>query len=540
MTTRTDLATAPTARFPSGVLPMVLTSLLVVGGLTTVFFDGLKQMVGSWGQEEYTYAYLVPLISAWLIWQKRAELSAVDPRGSWAGVAIVLLGLLLGFFGKLSTIYTIIHYAFVVMIIGVALASVGWRGVKLIWPPLLYLAFMVPLPEFLYRNLSGELQLISSNIGVAFIRMMNISVFIEGNVIDLGHYKLQVVEACSGLRYLFPLMSFGFLCAYLYKGPNWHKVFLFASTLPITVLINSFRIGVTGGLVDTMGIASAEGFLHMFEGWIIFLAAIGLFFGVMMILARISGPRVSGKRASLAELLRLELLWPTKQTSTRPVMAASGRVAKPLVAAAVLLVAASVGANSAPTRGENVQPRDRLALFPTHLNGWHGQEQVLETRYQQALRLDDHFLADYWRLGEESPVNLWVAYYASQRTGASAHSPRSCIPGGGWEIIELSDHPVRGITGGVGDVTVKRAVIAKGLSKQLVYYWFQQRGRHMTSEYMVKWLIFWDALTLNRTDGALVRLVTPVPPGGNISAADSRLADFLREIYPLTHAYIPD
>lgn len=540
MATQTDLATASIARPPSGVLPMTIVTLLVVGGLTTVFFDGLRQMVEGWAQEEYTYAYLVPLISAWLIWQKRAELSALDPSGSWAGVALVLLGLLLGFFGKLSTIYTIIHYAFVIMIFGVALASVGWRGVKVIWPPLLYLAFMVPLPDFLYRNLSGELQLISSNLGVAFIRMMNIPVFIEGNVIDLGHYKLQVVEACSGLRYLFPLMSFGFLCAYLYKGPNWHKAVLFASTLPITVFINSFRIGVTGGLVDTMGIASAEGFLHLFEGWIIFLAAIALFFGVMIILARLGGPRVSGKRASLAELLRLELLWPTKQSAPSPVTAASGRVAKPLVAVAVLLAAASVGANSTPTRAENIQPRDELALFPTQLNGWHGQEQVLEAQYQEALRLDDHFLADYWRRGEELPVNLWVAYYASQRTGASAHSPRSCIPGGGWEITELSDQPVRGVTADGGDVSVKRAVIAKGLSKQLVYYWFQQRGRHMTNEYAVKWLIFWDALTVNRTDGALVRLVTPVPPGGDIGAADARLADFMREIYPLTHAYIPE
>jgi EpsI family protein len=86
----------------------------------------------------------------------------------------------------------------------------------------------------------------------------------------------------------------------------------------------------------------------------------------------------------------------------------------------------------------------------------------------------------------------------------------------------------------------KRAVIAKGLSKQLVYYWFQQRGRHMTNKYVVKWMIFWDTLTQKRTDGALVRLVTSVPDRMDISAADARLAAFMREIHPLTHAYIPD
>jgi exosortase D (VPLPA-CTERM-specific) len=535
MRSGTDLALGTMPRSRADLVPMAVISLVIVAGLTTVFFDGLKQMVGGWNREEYSYAYLVPLISAWLIWQKRAELSAVQPRGSWAGVGVVLLGLLLGLFGQLSTIYTIIHYAFVVMIIGIALASVGWRGVKIIWAPLIYLAFMVPLPDFLYRNLSGELQLISSSLGVAVIRLMNIPVFLEGNVIDLGVYKLQVVEACSGLRYLFPLMSFGFLCAYLYNGPNWHKFVLFASTLPITVGINSLRIGVTGALVDNFGIASAEGFLHMFEGWIIFIAAVGLFFGIMLVLARLDG-----RRGSLGDLLRLELLWPAKQKATKPVTPLPEKAAWPLIAAAVLLFVASVGVNAAPARDEVVPPRQSLALFPTSISEWRGQEQTLEKQYRDALRLDDHFLADYWRPGEQLPVNLWIAYYASQRTGASTHSPRSCIPGGGWEITELSDHPVSDVGADGGDVTVKRAVIAKGLSKQLVYYWFQQRGRHMTNEYVVKWLIFWDALTRKRTDGALVRLVTPVAEGTDIGVADARLAAFMRQTYPLTHAYIPD
>jgi exosortase D (VPLPA-CTERM-specific) len=535
MSSDTDFATASIARSPSGVLPMAVISLLIAAGLTTVFFDGLRQMVAGWSKEEYSYAYLVPLISAWLIWQKRADIAATQPRGSWAGVGVILLGLLLGLFGQLSTIYTIIHYAFLVMIIGIALAWVGWRGLKVIWAPLVYLVFMVPLPEFLYRNLSGELQLISSSLGVAIIRLMNIPVFLEGNVIDLGYYKLQVVEACSGLRYLFPLMSFGFLCGYLYRGPTWHKLVLFASTLPITIFINSFRIGVTGGLVDTVGISSAEGFLHMFEGWIIFLAAVGLFFGLMLILARLSG-----RRGSLADLLRLELLWPLKLKENRRAVPASEPLARPLIVVVVLLVAASVGANSAPARDEVVPPREDLALFPEKVNAWHGQEQNLEKQYQDALKVDDHFLADYWRPGDQMPVNFWVAFYASQRTGASTHSPRSCIPGGGWEITELADHPVKGVTADGGDLMVKRVVIAKGLSKQLVYYWFQQRGRHLTNEYLVKWLIFWDALTRKRTDGALVRLVTPVPEGMDIGKADARLTAFMQDVYPLTHAYIPN
>ena len=103
-------------------------------------------------------------------------------------------------------------------------------------------------------------------------------VFLDGNVIDLGVYKLMVAEACSGLRYLFPIMSFTYVFAVLYRGPRWHKAVLLLSAVPIAVLMNSFRIGVIGILVDRYGIAQAEGFLHVFEGWVVFLTCIGILF----------------------------------------------------------------------------------------------------------------------------------------------------------------------------------------------------------------------------------------------------------------------
>ena len=113
-------------------------------------------------------------------------------------------------------------------------------------------------------------------------------VYLDGNVIDLGSYKLQVAEACSGLRYLFPLMSFGFLFAVLYKGPTWHKIVLFLSTLPITILMNSIRIAVIGLLVNRYGTGQAEGFIHFFEGWIIFIACVMILYLEAMLLQRLT------------------------------------------------------------------------------------------------------------------------------------------------------------------------------------------------------------------------------------------------------------
>src|SRR4029077_4772564 len=132
-------------------------------------------------------------------------------------------------------------------------------------------------------------QLISSQLGTFFIRLLQIPVYLEGNVIDLGVYKLQVVEACSGLRYLYPLMSLGFLAAYLFQAPLWQRALIFLSTIPISIAMNSLRIGIVGILVTHWGPQDADGFLHMFEGWIIFIACSVLLAGARYVRARLSG-----------------------------------------------------------------------------------------------------------------------------------------------------------------------------------------------------------------------------------------------------------
>jgi len=266
---------------------------IAVAGVAFLFRDGLQYMTERWDTEEYSHGSLIPIITVFLIWQQKDALEAAlradrARSGSWFGFALVLAGLCLGLLGELSTVYLVIQYAFLTVIYGMALVLVGWRGIRLIWAPLLYLIFMVPLPDFFYVNLSAQLQLISSQLGVAVIRLFGVSVFLEGNVIDLGVYKLQVVEACSGLRYLFPLMSFGYLCAYLYHGPVWHRAVLFLSTIPITIFMNSLRIGVIGIMVDRWGIEQAEGALHLFEGWVVFMACVAILFVEILIFARFS------------------------------------------------------------------------------------------------------------------------------------------------------------------------------------------------------------------------------------------------------------
>ena len=260
---------------PVWKIPLWSWALLALGIAALVFasMDAMKEMLRFWDtREEYSHGYMIPLIAAFLIWQRSDILRARIFNGSWIGLLLVLAGVAFIFVGSLTTIAVVGQYGFLFALIGLVYSYLGWKALKPILVPFLFLVFMIPFPGFFLNNLSAKLQLISSELGVAVIRAFDISVYLEGNVIDLGNYKLQVVEACSGLNYLFPLMSLAFMMAYFFKAPLWQRAVVFLSSIPITVLMNSFRIGVIGVLVEHWGIEQAEGFLHLFEGWIIFMA----------------------------------------------------------------------------------------------------------------------------------------------------------------------------------------------------------------------------------------------------------------------------
>jgi len=513
--------------------PSVMLGLLAAASVVLVFgfWEGIVHMVDIWStSEEYGYGFFIPVISAYLIWQRRNILAQIEFEPSWLGVIVILVGGALFFLGQIATTFTLVQYALVLCLLAVAYALMGWNAFKWVAGPLLLLFFVVPLPPFVYNNLSGKLQLISSEIGVAVIRLFGISVFLEGNVIDLGNYKLQVVEACSGLRYLFPLVSIAFLAAYMYKVEMWKRVLVFLSSVPITILMNSFRIGMIGYLVDNYGIEQAEGFLHDFEGWIIFMACFSILLLEMALLAKI------GKRSyTLKQVFGLEPPEPLPEgleMKSRPITP----VHYAILASVGLIALSSIYIQ---VQGEVHPARDDFSGYPLELGEWRGKGDLLESIYLDSLKLDDYLLADY-KNDQGRQVNFYVAYYASQQAGSAAHSPRSCIPGGGWQISDITTRTLDGTTVAGQPLMVNRIEIKRGDVKQLVYYWFQQRGRVITNEYLTKWYLFLDGLTRHRTDGAMVRLTTMVRPTEQWSDGDERLRNFAAQAVPALEPFVPE
>jgi EpsI family protein len=211
----------------------------------------------------------------------------------------------------------------------------------------------------------------------------------------------------------------------------------------------------------------------------------------------------------------------------------------PMWIATVLLVVAATASLTVTRQPLVVPERASLATLPLSFAGWTGREEPVEQVFLDELKMSDYLMAGFMRASDPAPVGLWIAYYDNQTKGAAVHSPQACLPGGGWRIKELAEHEISGVGPDGGALRVNRVEIAMGEERQLVYYWFAQRGRNLTSEYLVKWYIFQDGLTLNRTDGALVRVTTPIAGSEDIAAGDARLEAFVRDIDPKLAYYLP-
>jgi len=528
MLVKSDRSSAHELKPRQAIFIGLLVSICLFVALLT-FREALLELVRRWNtQEEYRHGYIIPLIVAWLVWSRRQDLPASIGRPSWAGPLLILFAAFMQVIGKLSSLFLLSQLCFIIVLFGIVLSFGGYSLLKATFVPLIFLIFAIPLPYFIDAALSFQLQIISSQLGVFFIRMLHIPVFLEGNVIDLGNYKLQVVEACSGLRYLYPLMSLGFLAAYLFQAPLWQRGLVFLSTIPITILMNSLRIGLVGVLGVFWGPQDADGFLHMFEGWIIFVSCTCLLIIEMALLARFVLHRPL-----------LDVFYPPgraiRSSTEAEVVGPVGYA--PLVGCFILVCAVGLATYLVSTRQEILPERKLFASFPTTLGDWRGQTSSLNAQTEYNLGLTDYILSDYAKK-DGRHINLYIAYYASQRTGVSPHSPSVCIAGNGWSITGLKRTSYRNDALGIA-LPLNRTTLAHMSERYLAYYWYEERGMKIANEYWSKLYLLRDAIFENRTDGALVRLITPIYPDERESDADMRLQAFIQTLLPSMAAYLP-
>ena len=216
------------------------------------------------------------------------------------------------------------------------------------------------------------------------------------------------------------------------------------------------------------------------------------------------------------------------------------RASAAMITTAALMVGASLAWQAAPERGATAIDRDPFAIFPRDLGDWRqlGAPHILDAGVAETLAADDYRSVTLQNNGAEATVELFMAWYADQSQGG-VHSPEICLPGGGWEIAWLERSDLTQEMGWERPFMVNRAIIQKGETRMMVFYWFEQKGRKIAWDMAAKYWLLVDGVKTGRTDGALVRLTTPILPTESDAAAEVRLMDVLRQTMEPLPRFIP-
>ncbi len=504
---------------------IIYLALFVLSVIAAVFISesALLNLPKFWGREEYGHGYLIPILAGFLTWHFLTE-KKPEVKQSWAGLVFLFIGLLISAFAELSAFQSLLNYGFLISFTGICITFFGHRFVFSVFPALVFLIFAIPLPEIIFSNISVNMQLVSSTLGTFFIRTAGFSVFQDGNIIDLGYMKLQVVEACNGLRYLFPLMSLGFLMALMMDDTWFKKTVVFLSTIPITILMNSLRIGMIGVTVNIWGQGMAEGLLHLFEGFVVFGLCLSMLIAEVWVLSKLTK---SGRFKD--EYLRL----PENKMPHYDLKLGSASI---LCTVICVSMAVCFNFGTIKNRSAYIPNTPNFSNFPLEISEWKGRRAYLTPEEADILNLSDYWMAYYKMNPEDAPVNLYVAYYDSQRMRQSVHMPLNCIFAGGWEI---KDQRKQAVAFAGQTIPIVRVIASKGMQKVMVYYWLEQRGRQINDPTKAKLFLALDSIALNRTDGALVRVITQLNKDEDEQQAEERLQTFLEKAYTPIQDFVP-
>lgn len=251
---------------------------IYAGALLLGFFPLLRGLVADWWSDpDQSHGFIVPLVSGYIIWQKRESLSSFSPaEGTLPGSLLLLLAALTYHFGRVGSLEYAVRIGFLLWLYGSAIFLFGLHIFRKLLFPMLFLIFMVPLPYTVYDTIAFPLKLISSNIASSLLQFIGIPAYLEGNVIFLPTMVLEVADACSGIRSLSSLLAVTSVATYLSNRTNTVRTAVLMFSIPVAVASNSLRIIGTGVLVAMGHQRVAEGFFHMFSGWLVFVMSLFL------------------------------------------------------------------------------------------------------------------------------------------------------------------------------------------------------------------------------------------------------------------------
>jgi exosortase len=252
----------------------------LIGALVlAVYCRVLVKLVTDWAEiPDFSHGFLVPIFAAYLAWTQRETLRKTKIVPSWSGVAVVALGLLVLLLGVYGAELFLSRISLVILLAGLVLSFGGWQLLKELRFPILVLILAIPIPAIVFNEITFPLQILATKLASALLQLFDVPVLREGNIIQLAAMKLEVAEACSGIRSLVSLFTLAIFYGYFLEKSPLRRTILAVASIPIAIAANAVRIFGTGLCVQYWDPDKAMGFFHEFQGWVMFLVSLGCLF----------------------------------------------------------------------------------------------------------------------------------------------------------------------------------------------------------------------------------------------------------------------
>jgi exosortase len=288
----TQTSTAPPWNWRSSHAQFTVGSVVICLLIAAVYSRVLVKLVTDWWQiPDFSHGFLVPLFAAYLVWEKRETLRGIKAAPSWSGIAVMLLGLVILILGVYGSNLFLSRVSLVILLSGVVLCFGGPQFLKELRFALLVLLLAIPLPSIIFNQITFPLQILASKLASSLLPLFGVPVLREGNVIELPLMKLEVAEACSGIRSLMSLFTMAVFYGYFMEKSNLRRIALAVASIPIAIAANAVRILGTGLCVQYWDPDKAMGFFHEFSGWVIFMVSLALLYLVHRAMSLFPGKR---------------------------------------------------------------------------------------------------------------------------------------------------------------------------------------------------------------------------------------------------------
>ncbi len=469
-----------------------------------------------WSNDIYSYGFLIPWISLYLVWVQREKLREIEPAPDYLkGGLLFLAGLSMLVVGHASSIALLEELSLIVTLMGAVLLMLGGGSLRYLWFPIAYLLFMIPLWGFITERLHLPFQFFSANLGTRLLRFFGIPVYRNGVYIELPNITLEVADICSGVNYLIAVIAIGIPMAYLFLIGWWRRTLLLGFSVTIAAFSNVLRVALIGAL-SYYGIAGdLHGPFHVLQGLSVSLIGYGTIFAGVWILSKPAAPSALSAKAF--------------NPKNRPGLVLK-KTELPNIGLFLSAVLFLIGSYLHLYQQQPTPLKAPLKNFPIQLAEWFGKETSPDYLFYRTFGVDEELSRSYQTNTGDS-LRLYVGYYASQdREKKLINYKVSGLHRNAEKIrISLDDNHL---------IEVNR-VIEDGNPKKLTLFWYYLHGRDVADWYQAKKETMIGSLLQARTDGAIVMVTADFSHPEDLLKQSVQSQSFIKAIRPLLPEFLP-